>query len=710
MIKSIKISYKIILMVCAVLIFVLSLRHLPELHQLYVLHDEFGYWANAAYLAGYDWSGISTISPYYSYGYSMVIAPLYWIFKNPLVIYKAAICMNAVFYVCSFLVSYVCAKKLFANVNRYVLVCVCFVTALYCNNLMQSNMAWSEPFIYLLYWVSCLTFLCYLDKYRLKWLLIFAVELVFLYTIHQRALGVLAAGIVVVVFVAAVTRKISVRDLTLFACVIAGCLTLSVIGKGYLQDHLWVWTEEQTEIAIRNDYGGQFSKIWQILTSWDTFKDFIISVAGKFFYLFAASALLVYWGLKDAVVRGVQAIREKVPEKMCIWLYFVLSLLMALGVNAIFCTFMGRTDGYIYGRYMEYTVGPILLMGLISLYENREKIWSLLAGGVLLLATGFLVKKYLEMPGEYVYINSAGTSMFYEGSTQLFHTLDCIAVAGILAIFLFTASYFRKRWMQAAAVVPLVVFWFLAAEHALNQGPLYWQQYIQNVSQISETIEELDEGEEFPIYYIENPDAGPTAWRIEQVQFLLPDRRIQKIEYEDMEGLTGSYYLIHNGTEKMDLEKYLDVSQAYGMDVLVPADSSLGKRAEKYLGEQEYVFADTMMYCATSGEDHTFVSDHQEGFLVYRQDLTLTGGTYVIDMRLKVSEIEDDTIGYIDVCDKAGSEIISRQEVCALEYADGVTLCVEYPFTCETLHGAEIRFYAYGTAKVELESLGYRRE
>lgn len=712
---SYKVSYKVLLVLYSILIFVLSLRHLPELHQLYVLHDEFGYWANAAFFAGNDWSGISTISPYYSYGYSLVIAPLFWIFENPLTVYKAALCLNAVFYVCSFLVSFVCARKLFPAIRPGVAATICLVAALYCNNLMQCGMAWSEPFIYLMYWVSCLTLICYLEKYQMRWLVLFGVELVFLYTIHQRALGVLLAGILVAAVLFLFGRqsdssgKRTVLQAFAFVGTVAVCLCLSILVKKYLQDNLWVWDATQADIASRNDYSGQLTKVREILTSFDTFKDFLISVAGKVFYLLAASALLIFWGAKDALVRVVGSFREKKVTSSAIWLYFLLSTAAALGINAIFCTFMERTDGYVYGRYMEYTIGPLLLIGLVCLYEKKERMWSLVSGGALLVISGLAVKKYLEMPGAYVFINSAGTSLFYETSTQLFHTLDCILAAGILAVVLFVLSHFpKKKWLSLLAVVPLVGFWFFSAENVLENGPLFWQKYIKNVSVIAETVEELDGDTEIPIYYIENPDAGDTAWRIEQVQFLMPDRKICKIEYDDLTDLGGDYYLIHNDTKNIDLKKYVVATQAYGMDVLVPVKSELGQRTKEYLYTHDYKFSDTMMHNATSGDAHTFLSDHQEGFLVYMQDLSLGAGTYQADMRLKVSDVQDDLLGYIDVSDEFGEVIIARKEIRASDFEDGENVRILYEFECGDAHHVEIRFYTYGSAKIELEDLKYR--
>lgn len=42
-----------------------------------IFPDEFAYWAYAAGMSGYDWSDITSLGSYYSYGYSLVLFPVF---------------------------------------------------------------------------------------------------------------------------------------------------------------------------------------------------------------------------------------------------------------------------------------------------------------------------------------------------------------------------------------------------------------------------------------------------------------------------------------------------------------------------------------------------------------------------------------------------------------------------------------------------------
>ena len=58
--------------------------------------DEFGYWSYAAKLAGYDWSDIVSLGSYYSYGYSLILFPIFLLCKDAILAYRVAVSINFV--------------------------------------------------------------------------------------------------------------------------------------------------------------------------------------------------------------------------------------------------------------------------------------------------------------------------------------------------------------------------------------------------------------------------------------------------------------------------------------------------------------------------------------------------------------------------------------------------------------------------------------
>lgn len=94
-----------------IIIMVITLFFVGEKNVPYVLGDEFGYWTSAAYFFGYDWSGIASINGYFSFGYGLLLTPLF-LLKDSVLMYRTAIVMNALFLVGSFVFGVYCRTKI----------------------------------------------------------------------------------------------------------------------------------------------------------------------------------------------------------------------------------------------------------------------------------------------------------------------------------------------------------------------------------------------------------------------------------------------------------------------------------------------------------------------------------------------------------------------------------------------------------------------
>ena len=80
--------------------------------------DEFGYWAGAAKALGYDFSEITSIGSFYSFGYSLILMPVMKIFSDSVFAYRAAVVVNLLLQVSSFFIFTKIADRLFENTDR----------------------------------------------------------------------------------------------------------------------------------------------------------------------------------------------------------------------------------------------------------------------------------------------------------------------------------------------------------------------------------------------------------------------------------------------------------------------------------------------------------------------------------------------------------------------------------------------------------------
>lgn len=267
--------------VCGLIIFGTVIWNLSELLQISVINDEFGYWGIAAYFSGYDWTGLSGTSPYYGYGVGMIYFLLFKIFKDSVMMYKAAIVLNAVMLITAFYISLVCAKKLFPHVSEYLRILFCFFISFYPNTLVQSQYAWTETILYIWFWGMFLLVILIGESASYQKMLFFALGLVYGLMVHQRTLGIFCVGILVI-FILMILGKCNKKQFFFFMITIILGFLVYLSIKNYLNDNFWKTISY--EMASRNNFSGQLSIIQRIFTP-EGIKDFVLGVFGKSFYL-----------------------------------------------------------------------------------------------------------------------------------------------------------------------------------------------------------------------------------------------------------------------------------------------------------------------------------------------------------------------------------------------------------------------------------------
>ena len=87
-----------------------------------VVPDEAGYLGNARWLSGTSPTWIMGEAPYYGFGYSLVLAPLFAVFHDPYTLYRAVIVVNAVLVTSLFPLLYVWCRRLLGATERAALV------------------------------------------------------------------------------------------------------------------------------------------------------------------------------------------------------------------------------------------------------------------------------------------------------------------------------------------------------------------------------------------------------------------------------------------------------------------------------------------------------------------------------------------------------------------------------------------------------------
>ena len=321
--------------------------------------DEFGYWSYAAGLAGYDWSDIASLGSYYSYGYSLILLPVFLIFRDGVIAYRAAMVVNiALLAVCFFIL-----QKM--GRTFYAAAAVFYPTWLF-----YAGTTFAEILLVTLYLTTCLLLLKYLQTDKKRYMALMLAVMFYMYLVHLRALGVLVSGTAVLLLYNIKKYNIKkysmgnggrkVRSVLVPAAAAAVILAVGLLMGLFIKNY-WtgmVYGDTADTLKNANDYAGQFEKIAYICSR-EGLKNLIISVSGKILYLGLASYGIAYFGIIYAV--------RRVREKKYFPLFVLLTTVAALMICAIYTIRPGRVDTLTYGRYHEYVMPVLLMMGIKEL-------------------------------------------------------------------------------------------------------------------------------------------------------------------------------------------------------------------------------------------------------------------------------------------------------------------------------------------------------
>lgn len=697
--------YKLIISICCLLLFCLSICNITNLSQIFVLHDEFGYWYNAANMAGYDWTGINGISSYYSYGYSLFLVPLFHIFHSSAAMFKAAIVLNGLLLTGSYLLACRCSFYLFREIRREVLCIFCFLISCYGGFLFSVNITWGEPLLVFLFWLIILTFIKFSQKRSILYLCILVLEGLFLYAIHQRTLGVVGAMIIAGILLLK-SSHISLKSMFLFFVIAVCMIGLVFLFKTNLVSSIWS-SYINTGTGAANTYSGQMAKILNLFSSWDFFIAVLKGFFAKLFYLCGASGLLILWGV-FLIFNKLKNFKNEVPVHLIIGIFCILSTIFMEGISALYFNNTTRLDTVIYGRYAEFTIGPLMLFGLCFLYQKMGTLKSLILGISIYLALSLPAIDLLFHGSGNMYLSSVVGNIFYDLSSDRMNTGYLIVIPLLIGIFIYLLFQYKRKSLYALAMVPLLCLWFYSVYYTLKVDVNPSQSQAAGYERFCKDIEEL--GEDIPVYYVYREEYGNNNSLIERVQFVLYDRRIQLIFPEEVADLSGDYVLIQYSLSDMDMDQYAVYSQTHGLVAAVPSHSSLYQTALEKQYESS-VFDPTDRTNGTELYDgrYNLSTDHKEGFLTCCNYFSLNAGTYEVNLRFSAEDITDDFLGTFDVMAEQGQEELLRADLNASMLDENGYADLTFTFTCDNINFAEYRIYAQSSSLLKLESITYRR-
>lgn len=513
-----------------------------------VLMDEFSYWEHAATFAGYDWREVIGRAPWYAYGYSVLLTPLFWIFDRMTMMYRAAIWMNGAMAVGVYFVVKSLLKRLYPEVSKPLKMAVATAVCLYSAYVGQSKIAWAELAIILTFWLLLLFFMKLLEKNTVGWSVAVSVLTGICYVIHNRMIVVIIALLMMALFMK-IGRKISWKSM--FALIVPVLLiyVINDVIKSQLQQYLWAVTGLEYGL---NDIN---SRAWKVkaLFSTEGIRNAFQTALGELLYVnlatFSVAIIGIYATAKELVVKLFQRGRTKEQENRMYFLMFaLLSFLGEWGISTLVNMPMDDSIGeklvtYLYyGRYVDGVIGIFVVMGLIYLLEHRRRLvlGEALLWHSLLFGASVIVYQYSKMFDNQLMNSICIPGMWYidriEGLNVIAYTA-ILAVGMMAALFIYYKSRSEDGIKEKIFFVRFITVLFLAM--GISYSVIRIGAYREHKENVFVWLEN----------YVE--DAQVYCMKYERAKYFvqagLYDKEIRLIQEEEAEHLEEDSFLV---TEK----------------------------------------------------------------------------------------------------------------------------------------------------------------
>lgn len=575
---------KIWIAVGIIILLLINTRGLNQIKVPTILHDEIGYWTDAAFFAGYRWTGITKVFSYYSYGIGLVFSIFIRMFKDMTQVYRAVIGLNILLMLMMFIIAYKICNILFENMPCLIKVIAVVGSLCYPTYMMNIGIAWAEYYILFMIWLNIFIFVSLLKRQNFLKIIFYGISLCYLYMIHQRNIVVLSVGILFISYLV-FKKKVSIKNFFLFLSVIIFMVIIHKSIKTHIIGELWLNIGISEVSANDNDYSGRINNMIYAFRNAGLIT-FFKSALGKIYYLIVASGGVYIGG----VVSGCRAIKHLIKEREdnvrnFTIIYINLIVLGMLGLCSISTMSDGitpsRIDSLIYGRYIECVIGPLLMVGFIEFYQycysNKNCIYigTFILGLALVIANIYKTDLFSD---SFVISCAGGIARYF---TQVGKD-DFIFYGALITVCLLGMVFIAGRYMKKYYLI--LSFCIICMSYICNGNYLNKmcrdkiQLQNQAILPLAKSICETNE--KVPIYCVHGK--MPYAYMyLEVLQFLLPEYELSYVV--DMNFDEKNYFLLVEDIDSVDMNKYIQISYVnMGWHVLVEKNSDLYDRIKYY--------------------------------------------------------------------------------------------------------------------------------
>lgn len=555
--KEISRRDKLVFVAVLLLFYALFQLGIKQICGFTVYPDEFGYWANAARIIGWDWSEIVSLGSYYSFGYSFLLVPILYFAPDSITAYQMAIFINMLFMCLGYVLLCMITEKLFGNMPRTLRYLTSGVAVLYPAWIFYMQMTLTEALLMSLFVLVIYLFVGFIDRTRVLMGILLAVALVYFYVVHMRTVGtILACGITL--FLWGITNSRNRK----YGFIVLGLIIIAFIGAFYIKELVQqsVYMNVSTEKLAVNDYIGKIGHI-RYLFSAEGFGNLISHLTGKIVYWGVATLGLIYWAFAWMICRIVSLVRKIKNRQECgtnEWfaLFLFLTSLAQVAISSLFYIHGKSLDVYMNGRYIDYLVPVLVMTGLYYLYICEKRLGKTILFSVLhitlsiIMAVSIWDEDTQNIRGYFqIAINWLLSSDVVKTGVHLIK----IALVGVLFLvfMLFLMWLIQKKdgfiWLfSLLMLIEIGIAYVSGIQYSYYTNNLNYRQLLFVYVVEEKCIPNAE------IYYL---DDGSTQW-IDFIQMQLRERSIKVVTEDTFEQKSADVDILFAVNNERNKEKY----------------------------------------------------------------------------------------------------------------------------------------------------------
>ncbi|MCM1537455.1 MAG: hypothetical protein NC254_03555 [bacterium] len=528
--------------------------NIPNINTVWELPDEAGYLCNAAFFSGNDWSNIASRLPYYGYGYSLILIPLFFICQSGISIIHGAIFINLLCILISYFLQIVVMSRVCDKCSKNCLPIFAFIISLQPYLITNTLKVLCEVFLSMWVWLIAFVLVKCFECRKLYVYIVLGMVTGYIYTIHIRAIVIVGTvGLILVLLY--LKRNISLMQIAVFAgALLATFVLLNLMKKNIVINSMQMMEGDDRENV--NVINGNFI-IQRLLYFVKDAYSYLIMFMGKILYLITTTCGMIFWGIYGCFEGLKESCKARDEKKFALYFYIGSSIILMLVASTLGSGINPQNFTYIfYGRYYEYALSPIFFLGLYTAaYGKKVRKKYLVLFLFITVFAGVITysarSNFLEH--DQIYIDTARIAGFSTVVCKNSDYKSLIAYTTIICVLMIAVEIGLALRHKLKILIPVLVFIIMM------------QSSIKCQNKVLEVNEKNIEDCEVIEFMIENNNGQSIIFvdsnysyfgYYSRAQVLLKDIKLEVIQENEADGISeGMYYLTYLSS---DLGKRLE--------------------------------------------------------------------------------------------------------------------------------------------------------